>query len=314
MSEKHEKYSNFLLDIQLFKTSIMSYNIDKDKEKFFHNLKNLQRENTVYPIKLYVSVNENQKLLKPIIDLENFDPIEDKDIIYDKKFLEHIHNIFEKIIYNIALSIENIGSYVERIQQSFNKIFIENYFLIDCSTIKNMNTPIEEGGKTSYYNYNCGRGFMQIKEGQSRFLIFNTNNNAMLDIDIVNKYNKTGVIFSEKIFNVEYPVNSSLLETEEYDNFKKELKELKEIDKDYGNLFLNLSKKTGYNAIYKIPFNLNYFSMGEFSKGEKFFSLGMFVEGESIISKYDLFLEEQEIKGLLVTDVLKILKQKGFIN
>jgi hypothetical protein len=247
-------------------------------------------------------------MLRPIIDLECFDPIVDKHIIYEKKFLEHVHTIFEKIIYNIAFLINNIGAYIERLQKSLNKIFIENYFLLDCSTIKDMNTPAIKGEKVSYYDYNCGRGFMQIEEGSSRFLILNTNNDAMLDIDIVNKYNKTGVIFSEKIFNVKHPVDDSLLKTKEYDNFKKELKEMKEIDIDYGNLLLILSKKTGYNVIYKIPFNLNYFSMGEFSKDEKFFSLGMFLEDNSPVVKYDLIIEGQEIKGLLLPGVLKNLK------
>jgi len=309
MSEKYQKYDEFLFDIQLLKTSIMAYNINKDKEKFFLNLKNLQRKINISPKKLYVSDNENsQHLLKPIIALESFDPIEDKNIIYDREFLEHVHTIFEKIIYNIAFLINNIGAYIERLQKSLNKIFIENYFLLDCSTIKDMNTPAIKGEKVSYYDYNCGRGFMQIEEGSSRFLILNTNNDAMLDIDIVNKYNKTGVIFSEKIFNVKHPVDDSLLKTKEYDNFKKELKEMKEIDIDYGNLLLILSKKTGYNVIYKIPFNLNYFSMGEFSKDEKFFSLGMFLEDNSPVVKYDLIIEGQEIKGLLLPGVLKNLK------
>lgn len=314
MADHVVKFNKFLLNIQLFKTIIMTYNYDNDKEKFFKNLKTLESDFiTVDVAKLDVYADKNQHLLRPIIDLECFYPIVDKHIIYEKKFLEHVHTIFEKIIYNIAFLIKNIGAYIERLQKSLNKIFIENYFLLDCSTIKDMNTPAIEGEKVSYYDYNCGRGFMQIEEGSSRFLILNTNNDGMLDIDIVNKYNKTGVIFSEKIFNVKHPVNS-LLESKEYDNFKKELKEMKEIDVDYGNMFLNLYKKTGYNVIYKIPFNLNYFSMGEFSKDEKFFSLAMFLEGDSPVAKYDLIIEGQEIKGLQFSDVLKILKQKGFIN
>lgn len=313
MSTPEQKFNKFLLNIQLFKTIIMTYNYDKDKEKFFENLKTLESDFiTVAVEKRDVYDNKNQNMLRPIIDLECFDPIVDKQIIYEKNFLEHAHTIFEKIIYNIAFLINNIGAYVERLQKSLNKIFVENYFLLDCSTIKDNKAPYEEGSKVSYYDYNCGRSFMQIEEGSSRFLIFNTNNDAMLDINIVNKYNKTGVIFSEKNFNVKYPVDSRLLETKEYYNFKKELKDMKEIDIEYGNMFLNLSKKTGYNVIYKIPFNLNYFSIGEFNKGEKFFSLGI-VKGESI-PKYDLIIEGQEIKGLLFPDVLKILKQKGFIN
>jgi hypothetical protein len=315
MSTPEQKFNKFLLNIQLFKTIIMTYNYDKDKEKFFENLKTLESDFiTVDAAKSDVYANKNQDMLRPIIDLECFYPIVDKHIIYEKKFLEHAHTIFEKIIYNIAFLIKNIGAYIERLQKSLNKIFIENYFLLDCSNIKDMNTPFLEGEKVSYYDYNCGRGFMRIEEGSSRFLIFNTNNDAMLDINIVNKYNKTGVIFSEKIFNVKYPVDSNLLKSDEYKNFKKELKEMKEIDTEYDNMFLNFSKKTGYNVIYKIPFNLNYFSIGEFSKGENFFSLGMFVEGESIVAKYDLIIEGQEIKRLLFPDVLKILKQKGFIN
>lgn len=297
MSEKYQKYDEFLFDIQLLKTSIMAYNINKDKEKFFLNLKNLQRKINISPTKLYVSDNENQHLLKPIIALESFDPIEDKNIIYDREFLTHVHTIFEKIIYNIAFLIENIGAYIERLQKSLNKIFIENYFLLDCSNIKDMNMPFLEGEKVSYYDYNCGRGFMQIEEGPSRFLIFNTNNDAMLDIDIVNKYNKMDIVFSEITLKVELPVSESLLETEEY---KKFINELEQINKNQvpRTLFLNLTKQFGYNVTYKIPLNSKYYSMGEFTKGEKFFSVGMYYKKDTIVTIFDLFLKGQEIKGL----------------
>lgn len=305
----------FLLNLQIFKTAIMSYNVKDDKESFYQNLENLNKNISEKDYIYLKKIIKEQKseFLKPIIELENFEPIIDKKIIYEKKFLELIHNIFEYIIYNIAFLLGNIGDFVKTIITNLNKIFIENYFLLDCSNLKDINSSVIK--ELSSYQYNCGRGFMQIEKGPSRFLIFNTNDDALLDIEIVNKYKDKDLSteFSPIIFNVNFPVDEkNIKNTEEYKKFNNELEKIKEVE-NKGILLLKISKKIGYNTIYKIPFFLKYYSIGEFNKKEKHFSLGLYELNDSVITKYDLILENEKIQNLDFDEVIKKLNEKGLM-
>lgn len=320
----YEGYHQFILDLQLFKTAIMSYNVNRNKESFYKNLETLSK--SIVKVKVHKrNSRTNPLLIKPLTDLEAFEPLQDKQIIYENRFLELAHNIFETIIYNFALSITDIGDYVERLKTSLNKIFVDNYFIIDCENIKNKVYSYSEDPRVTYYSYNCGRAFMQINEngGESRFLIFNTNNDAALDRDIVNKYNKTEEKFLDITFTVKYPVDKNILLGKEFLEFIKQVISFDKRAYDIlPNVLLSFVKDMKSNIVYKIPLQgaTKYMVKGEFSKDGKHFSIGIsenldrdFDDPRHIISDFKVN-GEIIVENLAPFQMKKFLKEKGFID
>lgn len=315
-------YGQFLLDIQLFKTAIMSYNVNRDKDSFYKNLETLSK-NIVKVRVGKIHSRSDPRLIQPLVDLEAFVPLQDKQIIYEDRFLGLTYNIFERIIYNFALSITDIGDYVERLKTSLNRIFVDNYFIIDCDKIRDKVGSYEDPTLT-YYTYNCGRAFMQINEngGISRFLIFNTNNDGALDIDTLNKYNKTGgeeEKFLDITFTVKYPVDRNILLEEEFLEFKKQVISFDEnAYKILPNVLLSFVKEIKCDILYKIPLHgtTKYMVKGEFSKDGKHFSIGI---SENLDRSFDdsrLLIADLEINGetivedLATHEIKKVLRDK----
>lgn len=235
------------LQIQLFKTIILSYNVNRDKNKFLDNLKLFSDELKKVqfrPIKKNIKdIDEKKFPLCCIYEFKNIPEIKDKDILYENKFINIFQDILEKIIYMIAFYIENIGDFIDILVRFLNNITLKDYIIIDCSMLKKED-----------YSYNCGRAFIQIKKDKSRFLVFNTNDDATLDANIIKKYSnieqeyyQNTLIFKEG--NIEGDVKSIidiLNTTGIFEN--KNLDETKFINK-----LQNVSKKIKKQFKLKVP-------------------------------------------------------------
>ena len=182
-----------MIEIQHLKTNIMLYNLDYSKEnvkdKFIHNLKKLrlsfrQLKDETYAYKLI-----DDKLVVSIMrtSLDEIPSIEDKNILFTEDFLNVFNDILESILFINAFRIGNIGKYIQEFIESINNITISNYVISDCSNV-NKDIKSKFSDKISEYDYNCGRAIMQINKENSRFLIFNTRDDALPDLEIVNKY------------------------------------------------------------------------------------------------------------------------------
>jgi hypothetical protein len=321
----YEGFRQFIVDLQVFKTAIMSYNVNRNKDSFYKNLETLSKN--IVEVKVDKRHSRyDPRLIKPLTDLEAFEPLQDKQIIYEDRFLGLTYNIFERIIYNFALSITDIGDYVERLKTSLNRIFVDNYFIIDCDKIRDKVYSYEEDSTLTYYTYNCGRAFMQINEngGKSRFLIFNTNNDAALDRDTLNKYNKTEEEkFIDITFTVKYPVDKKILLEEEFLEFKKQVISFDEnAYKILPNVLLSFVKEIKCDIVYKIPLHgtTKYMVKGEFSKDGKHFSIGISENLDSDFDDYKFIIVDLKINGetivenLATHEIKKVLREKGFIN
>lgn len=186
-----------LSHIYLLKSIISTYNADKNDDNFLDHLEILiKKEESFYPLKKVIDNEEIEKQknkfpLNLIYEFENCPEIKNKKILFEKNFLYLFHREFEKLLYMIAYKIANIGDFIETFVEFWNVITKKNYIKIDCSKVSKskMSKFFETKSKNiSDFSYNCGRALLQIDSNESPFLIFNTNDDAVPDITILNKY------------------------------------------------------------------------------------------------------------------------------
>lgn len=250
IEEYKTNIDKYILNLEIFRVIILSHNIEQKNDKLYSNLDTLRKDlNKIdFPsVKMKLDKNFFRKeenkyntTYKMVKILETFEPFSDKDILYQEKIINVLQDIFEKILYTTAFRITNIGEFIDYIVSLFNHITTSDYFKIDCSRLDK--NPLEYDNTITNYDYNCGRAMMQISEGRTKFLIFNTNNDAMPDLFILNKYSQ------DQYFDIVITDESS---SDDIIIFKNELLKIKNIDsqeidalfKFFNNIKKNLYKK-----------------------------------------------------------------------
>jgi hypothetical protein len=253
-TQLQEYIKTYNLYIQIFKTSILSYNLINDKNLFLGNLAELSSKFMEFKkvsLKKIVKSLNNVFPLSFIYKIEELPVIENKDILVNQEFLNIFHNILESIIYINAFNIANIGDFIDMLINYFNKITLPEYIILDCDKLskETKSKVIEE---ISMYSYNCGRSVMQISKKNSRFLIFNTNDDGQMDVNIIKKYSK----LEEKFFQETLAMKNGVI-TGNIEAFVKILKDRMLDTRCLSetaliNKLKNLSKKTDFLSI-KIP-------------------------------------------------------------
>lgn len=261
MSSAEEYKTNidkYILNLELFRVTILSYNLEQKNDKLYSNLDTLRKElNKIVFTSVKTKLdknffrreeNKNNATYKMVKVLETFEPFSNKEVLYQEKIVNVLQDIFEKILYTTAFRITNIGDFIDYIVSLFNHITIVDYFKIDCSRLDRK--PSADDGEITNYDYNCGRAMMQVSEGPTKFLIFNTNNDAMPDLFILTKYSQ------EQYFDIVITDDSS---SDDIIIFKNELLKIKNIgSQEIDNLFkfFNNIKKNLYKKNVEMKYKL----------------------------------------------------------
>jgi len=152
--------------IQGLKEYIEEYNLNKNKEIFIQNLKKI----TLKIPKLEFKAVRNLKdpILTSFIKELNLLPKINEEILYDENFVKEFYKIFWSIISKLAIGTENFYDFVSLILNELNRITVPDYIIYDCRSTD---------------NYNCGRAMMEINLFPSKFLLFNTDEKALMDVN-----------------------------------------------------------------------------------------------------------------------------------
>lgn len=259
MSSPEEYKTNidkYILNLELFRVIILSHNVDQKNDKLYTNLDTLRKDlNKIeFPSikkkldKDFFRREENKynSTYKMVKVLETFEPFSNKEVLYQEKIINVLQDIFEKILYTTAFRITNIGDFIDYIVSLFNHITISDYFKIDCSRLNR--NPLDYDNTITNYDYNCGRAMVQISEGPTKFLIFNTNNDGVPDLFILSKYSQ------EEYFDLEITENSS---SKDMIIFKNELLKIKNISNEEIDFLFELFNKIK-NSLYKKNVEMKY--------------------------------------------------------
>jgi len=280
---------NFCNIINQLKSCITEYNSkEPDNNEFLKKLelvagesKSLEKmRSTMTTKQVYRSDNE---FVKSYFDCLNILPeINHKAILHDLEFRRIFHTILENIQYHIAFVIGNIGQFIDRFIATINRITYPNYIIKDCSKVEGKGIDNEMG--INNYDYNCGRAIMSIHKEDSKFLVFNTNNDGLPDKDIIIKYSPE----CENMFNMSYAYKAKGRVSEDGKTFMTDDEDKKKFDKHLSNskgvpiytscLLYNLPAKFGYVGDFAITVPLLIFEdCGDSS----------FVEKDTWLAKYN---------------------------
>lgn len=153
--------------LKSFVKIVEEYNKNEKKEEFLPGLNNFIPKQIQIGFKKERNLNDSV-LSSFIEELKNIPTINDKKILYDEKFVKQFYRIFWKIISELAIGTQNFYDFIEPIINELNRITVKDYILYDCrSTDK----------------YNCGRAMIEINKSPSKFLIFNTDEKGLMDVN-----------------------------------------------------------------------------------------------------------------------------------
>lgn len=142
---------------------IEKYNYDNNYEDLLNSLKNFTFKEKIPGFKIERKLDD--EYINIIIkNLEKIPEIKNKKILYDENFIKSFYKIFWNLLSRIAIATENFYIFLPFILYNLNRFTIEDYVINDCRSTD---------------NYNCGRAMSIIKEGVSRFLIYNSINGQM---------------------------------------------------------------------------------------------------------------------------------------
>ena len=172
-------------DMELLSTYINEYNLDDDVTKFLSNLKKLSIDideskysktmRNQIGFKVDRDINDPTDPVNQFITkLSNIQPInKNHDILYNDTFIQYFYIIFWNIIQGLGISTQNFYQFIQPIIDNLNNITTDDYVIYDCRSTD---------------NYNCGRAMDIINIYPSKFLIFNTDDQAYFDMNVQTLY------------------------------------------------------------------------------------------------------------------------------
>jgi len=176
---------NFLIkDIRELGDIITNYNITNDDTLFLYDLneysKKMKNEKEyAYKIvellgKKVLRKNKHDDKLNTIFrELRLLPHINNAEILYNSVFIELFYKIIWAMLKGFGYATENLYDYIDDFVNILNIITTDEYVIYNCySTDK----------------YNCGRAMIEIDNYPSKFLIFNTGSEDIMDQNIINKY------------------------------------------------------------------------------------------------------------------------------
>ena len=165
-----------LFTIDKFKQIIDDYNQDNNTTQFLESMNKLNITFSTFGLKEIRDLRNSEDPVNQIISKISSVPIiQNRNILYDERFVQQFYNIFWNIIRTMGLSTENFYEFVPSIISALNKFTTDDYFISDCRSTD---------------NYNCGRAMIIIGLYPTRFLIFNTDSNAKMDPNTQMEYLK----------------------------------------------------------------------------------------------------------------------------
>ena len=154
---------------------IEDYNLNGNDELFLEQLEAFSFPKYNLGFKKDRNLHDFDRFFKDIPSIEN------KNILYDERFIKSFYRIFWGLISNLGIATQNFYIFVPEILENLNRITVTDYVIYDCRS-------------TDYYN--CGRAMSIIDKYPSRFLIYNSDHGYM-DLNTQILYNQ-GCIKIEK--------------------------------------------------------------------------------------------------------------------
>lgn len=143
---------------------ILEYNKNGNIENFLTKLENFNYNLAKLEFKIDRNLDDSI-MLSVLKELEKIPEIQNKEILYNERFIQAFYNIFWPLLSKLGVGTQNFYQFIEALIYELNRFTVKDYIIYDChSTDK----------------YNCGRAMSIIKKG---FLIYNTDEKGYMDIN-----------------------------------------------------------------------------------------------------------------------------------
>ena len=169
-------------DLNLLGKYIKDFNQTNRPDIFLKNIKKLADKtlNSNYPFIIRndfgtkITRSFGDPLMNKFLNtLDQIPEIKHKNILYDSRFIESFYNIIWPMLQGLGYSTQNFYDFILSIVDIINRITTVNYIIYDCRS-----TDI----------YNCGRAMIPLDLPPSKFLVFNTDDNTQMDLNVQMSY------------------------------------------------------------------------------------------------------------------------------